>query len=140
MFQTPQTGPMARQMSGTANIAFKRRVRGMIETQNCHTSSDESKIKFQVQGRFDGDDPLKTISEIALKLRLSGFVKVGPRGLPEGEAQGDEDRLNSFVQRIKRQLPAENVTDVESSEISAKYETLVAEYKNKFFGGGFRVV
>ncbi|KAL9068811.1 MAG: hypothetical protein Q9157_006378 [Trypethelium eluteriae] len=127
-------------MGSTASLAYKRR------------------IKFRVQGCFDGDDPLyaasvlivlwllgltesrKTISEIASKLHLSGFVKVGPRGLPEGEAQGDEDRLSSFIQRIKRQLPAGHVTDVESSEISAVYETLVAEYKNKFFGGGFRIV
>ncbi|KAF2230617.1 hypothetical protein EV356DRAFT_536218 [Viridothelium virens] len=123
MPQTPNfAGPMGRQMGSTASLAYKRR------------------IKFRVQGCFDGDDPLKTISEIASKLHLSGFVKVGPRGLPEGEAQGDEDRLSSFIQRIKRQLPAGHVTDVESSEISAVYETLVAEYKNKFFGGGFRIV
>ncbi|KAI9654531.1 MAG: hypothetical protein M1821_006621 [Bathelium mastoideum] len=92
------------------------------------------------KGNFGGIDARNLISDVATRLRLFGFITVGSNGLPEGEAQGDEGKLNDLIRHIKGGLPAGEVTGVECTEIRVKSESLIAECKNKLFGGGFKIM
>ncbi|KAI9695501.1 MAG: hypothetical protein M1820_008603 [Bogoriella megaspora] len=116
------SGYLSGQLNGKATIAFKRR------------------IKFTVDGNIAAFDARSMVADVAIKLRLIGFVKNGKNGKVEGEAQGDEDKLNDFISHVKSGLPSGEVAAVEASEIAGQYVKLRDEYKNKFFGGGFKVL
>lgn len=78
------------------------------------------RISYQVNGKVQGVCFRAYTVEEANKLGVTGFVKNASDGTVTGEAQGDDNKIQHFVQWLNKGPSAAKVSRVSHSEIEPK--------------------
>ena len=72
-------------------------------------------VRCTVHGRVQGVGFRYTMVKQAQRLGLTGWIRNDPDGTVEVVAEGDEQALRRFVEKLKKGPPAARVTDVDVS-------------------------
>ncbi|KAI8939266.1 hypothetical protein NX059_005092 [Plenodomus lindquistii] len=78
------------------------------------------RISFKVEGQVQGVNFRSFTQKQAKSIGVTGFVTNASDGSVQGEAQGSDDKIKEFVQHLHKGPPASSVSDVDTSDISAK--------------------
>ncbi|EKG21200.1 Acylphosphatase-like protein [Macrophomina phaseolina MS6] len=78
------------------------------------------RISYKVNGKVQGVCFRAYTVEEANKLGVTGYVKNAADGTVTGEAQGDDKKIQEFVQWLNKGPSAARVSGVEHSDIEPK--------------------
>jgi len=79
------------------------------------------KIYFKVYGRVQGIGFRWFVKEIAEKYNISGWVRNVEDGSVEGKINGEEEKINLFLNELKNNHPLAIVNKIEINNIEEEF-------------------
>ncbi|CAN9152983.1 unnamed protein product [Alternaria alternata] len=78
------------------------------------------RIQYKVEGQVQGVNFRSFTQKQAKSIGVTGFVTNASDGSVQGEAQGNDDKINEFIQHLNKGPSAASVSKVDHSEISSR--------------------
>ncbi|KAF1939592.1 Acylphosphatase [Clathrospora elynae] len=78
------------------------------------------RIQYKVEGEVQGVNFRSFTQKQAKSIGVTGFVANASDGSVQGEAQGSEDAIKQFVQRLHKGPSSASVSKVDQSDVSTK--------------------
>ncbi|KAI5379989.1 hypothetical protein J4E82_001062 [Alternaria postmessia] len=83
-------------------------------------STKRAQIQYKVEGQVQGVNFRSFTQKQAKSIGVTGFVTNASDGSVQGEAQGNDDKINEFIQHLNKGPSAASVSKVDHSEISSR--------------------